>query len=176
MTSKSSKASIAQRLADECLNLYRVMLDGCRQIELLRDNAFGPVVADRSVSELLEAKKETEVAVDRILAAVDKLMATDCSDADAVRQAIDVNCMAIYEACTFQDITGQRISKVLHSIRVAGTALESLHGLWSGSSGAVSPAAGLETDADSLLNGPALAGEGLDQDEVNRLLTANVGG
>ncbi|MDR3499908.1 MAG: hypothetical protein P4L72_11860 [Parvibaculum sp.] len=169
------KAPIAQRLADECLTLYRIMLDGCRQIELLRDNAFGPGVADRSVSELLEAKKETEVAVDRILASVEKLMATDCSDADSVRQAINVNCMAIYEACTFQDITGQRISKVLHSIRVAGAALESLHGLWSGSLVAGPSAAGLSSEADSLLNGPALSGEGLDQDEVNRLLTANVG-
>ena len=74
-------------------------------------------------------------------------------DDDAGR-ALSESLNAIVRACMFQDITGQRL--VIAADRLART------------QGAASP----EADAcDPLLNGPARPGAGVDQAEVDRLLS-----
>ncbi|MCK6418465.1 MAG: protein phosphatase CheZ [Alphaproteobacteria bacterium] len=79
----------------------------------------------------------------------------------------------IYEACSFQDITGQRIKKVITALkaieekvnnlmRIVGEKLPGIEE--SGSQGAA------EGDA-ALLNGPQLPGKGINQDEIDKLLS-----
>ena len=86
----------------------------------------------------------------------------------------------IYEACSFQDITGQRITKVvkaLHGIEEKVDALVAAFGdeiekykkanPKEEDSGADKPI----TDED-LLEGPQLAGDGKSQDEIDALLAS----
>jgi len=83
----------------------------------------------------------------------------------------------IYEACSFQDITGQRITKIVGTLKtieeriaaIVDTFVERLPGE------AGPPEAGAEaasTTGAALLNGPQLPGNGVDQAEIDRLLAS----
>ena len=65
----------------------------------------------RAVQQLETAVREQETAVDRILALAERIY--DKAPDKAVRLQVE----AIMEACTFQDLTGQRIRKVTRLIR-----------------------------------------------------------
>jgi chemotaxis protein CheZ len=80
----------------------------------------------------------------------------------------------IYEACSFQDITGQRITKVVSTLKsieeriaaIVDTFAERVPG-----EARVAPKPGPEGEA-ALLNGPQLPGNGVDQAEIDRLLAS----
>lgn len=70
----------------------------------------------------------------------------------------------IYTACTFQDLTGQRIGKVADVLRVYDERVHALVKLWQAETEmAAQPAPA----GNVLLNGPARAGEGLEQGQVD---------
>lgn len=90
----------------------------------------------------------------------------------------------IFEACNFQDITGQRITKVVRALKyIEGKigALVAAFGdgatLGSGRSTlhpkpqAAPPASTPDTDRD-LMHGPSMPGAGIDQSEIDRLLAS----
>jgi chemotaxis protein CheZ len=81
----------------------------------------------------------------------------------------------IYEACNFQDITGQRISKVVATLKTIETRLVSLaaavgHGEGAAKSGKPAPQDGSKGSDAGLLNGPQLPQNATKQDEVDALL------
>ncbi len=72
---------------------------------------------------------------------------------------LDRHATQIYTACSFQDITGQRISKVVAVLKELERATGDLLGEYEG-----------DTRPDAhLLNGPAKEGEGIDQAAVDAL-------
>lgn len=79
----------------------------------------------------------------------------------------------IYEACTFQDITGQRISKVVSALKSIEEKVDHLLKAIGGEA-AEAEGKGAEEDTRSedekLLNGPQMVGEAISQDEIDRLL------
>lgn len=78
----------------------------------------------------------------------------------------------IYEAASFQDITGQRITKVVSALRFVDEHIARLEAIWSATGEVVAPppVEALAADDEShLLNGPQLAGEALDQDAIDAL-------
>jgi len=84
----------------------------------------------------------------------------------------------IYEACGFQDITGQRITKVVKALKEIEVKVDALVVAFGGELGAVKgkeeaqkPAAKAAAPSDEeLLHGPQQPGEGISQDEIDRLL------
>jgi chemotaxis protein CheZ len=87
----------------------------------------------------------------------------------------------IYEACSFQDITGQRIGKVVTALKAIETRISSVVSAASGMPGAVpAPAAAAvarplddgRTEGEKLANGPQLPGSGVSQSEIDRLLAS----
>jgi chemotaxis protein CheZ len=87
----------------------------------------------------------------------------------------------IYEACSFQDITGQRIGKVVTALKAIEVRISTIVSAASGMDGA-SPApvakdAGAptndgRTEGQKLANGPQLPGAGVSQSEIDRLLAS----
>jgi len=78
----------------------------------------------------------------------------------------------VYEACGFQDITGQRISKVVKALRhIEGKidALLAVFGADLAAAAADAPAVDAET---SLLNGPALPAAANSQADIDALLAS----
>lgn len=124
----------------------------------------------RSVTdELDEVVAGTEGATETILSAAEiidnnasglsaSLSATDAGQALEIQEQV----IAIFEACNFQDITGQRINKVVTALRFIEERVESMLEIWGASSfEGVDAAEHGAGDADepegrSLANGPSM--------------------
>ena len=89
----------------------------------------------------------------------------------ALLDTITENGNEVFEACSFQDITGQRINKVVKSIIYVEQRVQALVELWGESKVAeveVVPEKE-KTEKEALLHGPQLEGEGLSQDDIDSL-------
>ncbi len=74
-------------------------------------------------------------------------------------------------SCSFQDITGQRISKVIKALRYVEDKVNSLVSMWGQDQIAQEKVEGAPkpTGEAALLSGPALPGQGLDQSAADKL-------
>lgn len=131
--------------------------------------------------ELDEIVSATEIATDSIMNALEHIeKLAGALDQDTLDQ-VTSHVLSIYQACSFQDITGQRITKVtevLGSIEsVADSALASL-----GDEAARQRVEAYQEeqslrnekrgDEANLLNGPQLEGSGNSQDDIDSLLAS----
>ena len=69
--------------------------------------------AGRELDAVVEA---TETATVAIMEAAETIMSADASDAEAYKALVDDKMIVVFEACSFQDITGQRIRKVVRTL------------------------------------------------------------
>ncbi|KZD12254.1 protein phosphatase CheZ [Oceanibaculum pacificum] len=136
-----------------------------------------------SMSQELDAIVEaTEVATNAILESVEAIdalaqeiraMAPDNKPMTNKLDAIGDKIGTVFEACSFQDITGQRVSKVVTSLKFIDEKLNTMVSLWGKDelarlSKEISEESGKSGDA-ALLNGPQLKGKGVSQDDIDRL-------
>ena len=80
----------------------------------------------------------------------------------------------VYEACNFQDITSQRIQKVvkaLHEIERQVLRMVVVFGLQEREGDLDADTKAMLQEDAALLNGPALAGQGLEQDDIDAILS-----
>jgi len=132
-----------------------------------------------SMGEQLDAiVNATENATNTIMESVEQ--ATDLLDGmrkgltdeqKAIADQIVEKTNNIFEACSFQDITGQRVSKVMKSITYVENRVNSLIDIWGKEELdriKVDPVHVKSVD-ETLLNGPQLEGKGLGQDEIDAL-------
>jgi len=122
--------------------------------------------------------KATEQATNTIMAAMEKNdqavaqlkgMIADPAQT-ALLDQINENDQSVYEACSFQDITGQRVSKVVKSVTFVEDRVNSLIKLW-GKDAVEKEEVERDdkTDDEKLLDGPQLEGKGLDQAAIDAL-------
>ena len=71
-------------------------------------------VAGRELDEVVAA---TERATNTIMENAETIMACDTDDIEAYRSVVNDGLMNIFEACSFQDITGQRINRVVGTLK-----------------------------------------------------------
>ena len=84
--------------------------------------------------------------------------------------------MEIFEACSFQDLTGQRISKVIETLEHIETRVSRFASAIGAEDNDL-PATAKEEKRkkrkkDLILNGPAQEGQGVSQDAVDALLNS----
>jgi chemotaxis protein CheZ len=139
------------------------------EVRRLRPEALTREQVPAAGAELEAIVRDTEVATNRIMAAAEAMMAADLSDPAAARGEIERHAIDIFEACGFQDITGQRISKV---VKVLGEIEERTSGLAAALGVVEFDAPELVRTGDPLLNGPALDGPETSQDDVDALFAA----
>jgi chemotaxis protein CheZ len=77
----------------------------------------------------------------------------------------------IYEACSFQDITGQRITKVVTTLKTIEAKIEQIVETFGQRSDMTSAPAAPSGEAD-LLNGPQLPAHAMDQSDIDKLLAS----
>ena len=128
--------------------------------------------------ELEQVVSATEQATSDILQAAEDVQEVAWTlrekgvEADAC-EALDRRATDIYTACSFQDITGQRMEKVvkvLHFIEQRLNAMIELCG--TGDAGEeILPS--VEMSDAQLLNGPLPEGHGLKQDDIDRVLVVS---
>ena len=127
--------------------------------------------------ELDSVVQATETATSDILACAERIqeMAWTLREQGVeseVCDLLDANATAVYTACSFQDLTGQRTRKVIQVLRYLEERINAMIGIW-GLDGAMAAEAAEKRALDgdrSLLNGPAKPGHGLDQADVDMVM------
>lgn len=79
----------------------------------------------------------------------------------------------IYEACSFQDITGQRITKVVGTLKTIEAKVAQIVATFGSAESAVRPIAVTDVTAEAaLLNGPQHPTVAMDQSDIDKLLAS----
>ncbi|HTI80792.1 MAG TPA: protein phosphatase CheZ [Acetobacteraceae bacterium] len=78
----------------------------------------------------------------------------------------------IYEACSFQDITGQRITKVVGTLKAIEAKVAQIVATFGGSSPQIRPNVAAVDSEAALLNGPQHPAVAMDQSDIDRLLAS----
>jgi chemotaxis protein CheZ len=167
------------RLYKELVDLAKYIEDAKAEIAALQPTDIRDEHIPNATDELDAVVGATEKATFAIFDACDAIGAVSATlDPDAAGK-LNEQVTKIYEACNFQDITGQRISKVVRTLKhieakvdmvvaVFGNEVRQNH-----ARGATVPAPAPTASADEiLLNGPQLPGNAMDQDEIDRLLAS----
>lgn len=161
-------------------------LDVLNNIKELRDiiqNARNEI----SVSNIGDIKsKHIPVATDELDAVVDstaeatgqimdacEVIQSDLGSIDAeLSTKINNEVIKIFEACSFQDITGQRITKVVSALKEIEGKIVSLLG--DGDlDGYVADDVDERSEDEKLLNGPQLDGQGVSQSDIDKILSGS---
>lgn len=129
---------------------------------------------DEASGELDAIVKATETATGEILAAGEHLQEIawqlrESGHEGATADIIEQRATDIYTACSFQDITGQRTRKVIGVLQYLEARLDAMLAIWAGGA-APPPVSVARTGEAALLNGPALPGQGLEQNDIDEML------
>ncbi|MCB1538989.1 MAG: protein phosphatase CheZ [Rhodospirillales bacterium] len=131
-----------------------------------------------ATDELDAVIADTKQATDTIMSACEAMEKAAAGKDDPVSQAVIAQVTTIYEACSFQDITGQRIRKVVKVLREIQDKVQHMLAAIGHSEGGADPASAAPAAADTrsgdekLLNGPQLPGGAISQDEIDKLLAS----
>jgi chemotaxis protein CheZ len=160
--------------------VYRELREIAGYIENMREH-MGALQANelrttripRAGEELGAIVRATEGATNRIMECAEAVMGADASDPAAYKALVDEKMMMIFEACSFQDITGQRIAKVVETLQHIEERVARFAQVMKANDieGFVTEAerARKERQDRLLLNGPAAEGAGIKQTEVDSL-------
>ena len=123
-----------------------------------------------ATDELDAIVEHTAHATDAILEScemLDEVSATVSGESATKLQAATTR---IYEACSFQDITGQRITKVVTTLKTIEGKIAHIIGTFGPSDQVAQGSVDrIASDAD-LLNGPQLPAHAMDQSDIDKLL------
>jgi chemotaxis protein CheZ len=126
--------------------------------------------AGRELAAIVEA---TEDATHRIMEAAERILEADDPDPDARRALVETEIMKIFEACAFQDITGQRVTRIVETLQEIEARVTRIARAVGADRTGFEPAAKSGRSAprrtDELVNGPAPVGEGVAQEDVDAL-------
>ncbi|MGG5808800.1 protein phosphatase CheZ [Falsiroseomonas sp. CW058] len=160
-------------LLAELEGLGRTVARAKREIASLRVDDITEAHIPAATDELDAIVGHTAQATNEILDCCEALERVAAKVPAAEAEVLQGAITRIYEACSFQDITGQRIGKVVAALK----AIEARVGAVAERFGsavaapAASPAAvTAETEGRRLANGPQLPGAGVSQAEIDRLL------
>ncbi len=121
-------------------------------------------------AEMEAITRDTEAATHTIMNCAEAIMGADISDPAAYKAQVDDEVMKIFEACSFQDITGQRVSKVINVLKQIEERVGRLANTLGVDDGGVQEMTPEEKRRhDLLLNGPAIGGPETKQDAIDAM-------
>lgn len=160
---KDTLVGVLQYLSDH-IRLTR------EEIGALRPGADAPLFSS-TTDELEEIVSETARAANRIMDAAETIETVAAAADPVMAAALTEAVTNIYEASAFQDITGQRITKVVRALQSLESKLGSLAGAFAPPDTAPRPEALPEGDA-ALLNGPQLEAGANSQTDIDALFAS----
>jgi chemotaxis protein CheZ len=190
VATEATAAAVAREVAEAhaLLDTYRAQIEQCeklkveldlihdainrtkREIAVLHGKSFdgqemakvngelGAVVGgtEQATQQILEAAE----AIDQAATALTKVASPE--QQQLLAEDIQERVVAIFEACNFQDLTGQRISKVMNTMKFIEQHINAMMDIWGGVDAIKAHAPSIidtrEGDA-RLLNGPRLDGD-----------------
>lgn len=176
-----SKVESAETVSRETIFSELKSLQGI--INEMRKDLGYTGAGDISATDIPTATDELDAVVEATATAtgtimdVCELIETKCEASTAPEtDEIAMEVTKIYEACSFQDITGQRISKVIKTLRTIETKVDSILTVMSDKLPGIQETVAREEvkasvdDEASLLNGPQMADHAISQDDIDSLL------
>ncbi|MCC5980600.1 MAG: protein phosphatase CheZ [Oceanicaulis sp.] len=146
------------------------------EISKLRPNDIKEQRIPTAGAELEAVVTDTERATEAIMAEAEALLDSKPDDLAAYKAQVDDAMMRVIEACSFQDLSGQRVSKVVESLRHVEKRVSRF--------AATMGVHDAEADEDEIaeterkkklhLNGPAIGGPEVGQDAVDELIASDL--
>ena len=177
-----SQLAEMQKLKSELVIIHTAITRTKQEIATLHVSGFQGEHASRMTHELDAVVSGTEQATQTILGMVEDIDQIASSmiegekeqDDKALGQAIQDKVVKVFEACNFQDITGQRISKVVNTWKFIEGHVGQMMEIWGGIDAFKDfiPDAPPEPEGDdALLNGPKLENDAghASQDDIDAL-------
>ncbi len=171
----------ALKLKKEMDEIYEAIAETKREIATLHVNGLHSAEMNRVTDELDAIIDGTEKATEQILESAEvidenasKLSKVLTGEEDQWTHDIQESVVSLFEACNFQDLTGQRITKVVNVLRFIEERIVSMMDIWGG----IDHFQEIDVDNpmektgdEALLNGPALGDEEgvASQDDIDAL-------
>lgn len=140
-----------------------------------KNDVLSGSIRDITSNEISSASVELSAVIQSTADATNAIMGACESIEDTIRGCpteksakIQEQVTMIYEACTFQDITGQRIQKVTRAFSQIEEKLNHLYNALINDTPI--PDTEKPSESESLLNGPQLPGSAITQDDIDKLL------
>ncbi|SUS03274.1 Chemotaxis phosphatase, CheZ (fragment) [uncultured Defluviicoccus sp.] len=122
-----------------------------------------------AMTEIGMIVETTESAANQIMQAAEEILGQPPeTPPEAYRAFVEERCLSMMEACSFQDLTGQRIAKVVEMLLKLENKIGGLSELLGEGVEEEAPEP-VRSGDEILLNGPAAPGEGVDQNDIDRL-------
>ena len=166
------------KLYAELESLARYITEAKSEIASLRPDEIRSQHLPTATDELEAIVGATEQATNGILGAMEVLEALTPEMSPELAEKITEAVTQVYEACNFQDITGQRITKVVKALQHIEQKVDGLLAVFGSEvvqhhQAELEAATQEESEADrdkKLLNGPQLPEDASTQDAIDKLL------
>ncbi len=175
------RSSLNHRLHADIEALANYINTAKAEIAAIKPDKISSEYLPEASDQLSAIVGATEQATHDIFEAVESIEELTAKMEPVIAAAVTDATTRVYEACGFQDITGQRISKVvkaLENVEAKVQALLAAIGEADGVNGregtfqaAVAEAAPEHTD-EALMNGPQLPDDAISQDDVDVILAS----
>jgi chemotaxis protein CheZ len=140
-----------------------------QEISALRPNDIKETRLPSAGAELEAIVKHTEEATNTIMAAAEAMMLADPTDSPAFADLVNEKVLEIFQACSFQDITGQRVQKIVETLKHIESRVERFAEVMGVEDLAIEENEKDKRKKDLLLNGPALNGPEVKQDDIDAM-------
>lgn len=167
----AGQTSMINELHAQIDEMSRFISSAYSEIATLRPHNLREVEIPDATDELHAVVSATEEATNIILDTAEKLGTLSKNLPDQQAQEWQSLVVKIYEASNFQDVTGQRIEKVVATLRGIETRVSKLVTLF--------PHPDVETDDNessyeqSLLNGPLMPDAAIDQNDIDAMFNCD---
>jgi chemotaxis protein CheZ len=171
------------KLRSEILNLFHYVQRLREEIGRIAQQPEGQTRFEKMSDQLDAVLTSTGEATHSVLEGLEDISSTaeelrDIPDPAKVEELCDritEKSMKGMEACSFQDLTGQRITKIVHSLRFIEERVDAMMEIC-GREGIEALVGELPPDNENLtdgvaLQGPQLPGEAVSQDEIDKLFS-----
>jgi len=168
----SSQGEPLEHIRSELSGLAKTIDDMHKDILSSRGHDISDKHVPTATDELDAVVGATEEATASIMDSCDAIQAIVENVEKDTRASVFDETTKIFEACSFQDITGQRIAKVIKTLKDIELTVDNLLNLFGPEEGDISKPEAIDnrTEDEKLLNGPQLNGQGVSQDDIDKLL------
>ncbi len=157
-------------LVKELAELSRFIEQAKSEIASVRADEITNKHIPTATDELDAIIGATEEATGAIMDACEKIEELVKDQSPELANNVVGQITQVYEACTFQDITGQRITKVVKALKAIDQKVVALLKAFGGDELLTVKADEDKREGDErLLNGPQLNGQGVSQDDIDKL-------
>jgi len=159
------------QICAELENLASYINNARHEIAALRPTDINTDHIPRATDELDAVVGATEEATNKIMDICDEIGEVVGSCSPEIAAKLNDFTTRIFEACNFQDITGQRITKVVQTLKQIDVKVTDLLKIFGNGTAADKDSLAVRTGEAALLNGPALPQDAVDQDDIDRLMS-----